>query len=238
MSRLFVNIDHIATIRNQRNTVYPNLVNAVKICEQNGAEGITFHLREDRRHIKDADIFILKDNISTNLNFEMAVTDEMIQIAKKLKPEYVCLVPEKRQELTTEGGLNLKNNFEKIKKAINELKETGILVSLFIEPDFTQIELAKKLDTDIIEIHTGTYCNSFNQSKHNKELKRIIEATAFALDLGIKVNAGHGLDYENIKPLLNIKDISEYNIGHSIISNSIFLGLAAAVSTMNNLIRG
>lgn len=238
MSRLFVNIDHIATIRNQRGTKYPNLITAATICEQNGAEGITVHLREDRRHIKDADVFMLKENINSFLNFEMAVTDEMLKIAKKLKPHYVCLVPEKREELTTEGGLNLKNNFNFLKNAIAELKNSDILVSLFIEPDLKQIELAKALETDIIEIHTGTYCNNFYTKNLDFEFLRIKDAVKLALNLDIKVNLGHGLDYINIKPLLSIKEIGEYNIGHSIISNSIFLGLATAVRNMNELIRG
>jgi pyridoxine 5-phosphate synthase len=238
MSRLFVNIDHIATIRNQRNTKAPNLISAAGICEQNGAVGITVHLREDRRHIKDEDVFELKKHINSYLNLEMALDEEIINIALKVKPDFVCIVPEKRNELTTEGGLDIKNNMSKLNDLINEFQKESIKVSLFIEPEEKNIELAKKVNANIVELHTGTYCNKFYTKEKDYELARIINAVNYAQMLDLTVNLGHGIDYINIKDLIKIKKISEFNIGHSIICNSIFLGLAKAVSNMNKIIKG
>jgi len=238
MSSLFVNIDHIATIRNQRNTKFPNLIAAAVICEQNGAIGITVHLREDRRHIKDDDVIELKKHINSYLNLEMAANDEIIKIALSVKPNYVCLVPEKRHELTTEGGLDVLSNFNKLKDIISDFHKSNIKVSLFVEPELHQIEASKKVDADIVEIHTGSFCNKFYTKHKEHELNRIIKAVNYASNLALIVNAGHGLDYINIKDLINIKEIKDYNIGHSIICNSIFLGLADAVNKMNKIIKG
>lgn len=239
MSRLFVNIDHVATLRNQRGTIYPDLVQAAIICEKNGAEGITIHLREDRRHIKDKDVEILKSSINSILNLEMAATDEMIGIAKKIKPEITCIVPEKREELTTEGGLDVVRHFDKLKNLVEELQSNNIDVSLFIEPDVKQIEAAKRTGAVAIEIHTGSYANAITDKNRVLELSRIILSIEHAVSMGLKTNAGHGLDYSNIKPLLiKNNDISEFNIGHSIICRSVMDGLAKATKDMSEIIRG
>jgi pyridoxine 5-phosphate synthase len=239
MSRLFVNIDHVATLRNQRGTVYPDPVAAASICELNGAEGITVHLREDRRHIKDKDVERLRASINSILNLEMAATKEMIEIAKKIKPEVTCIVPEKREELTTEGGLNVKKQFEKIKNLVEELQGNGIEVSLFIEPDMAQIDSARKTGAIAIEIHTGSYANAPIGIKRDNELARILQAIKYANEIELKCNAGHGLDYFNIRPLCTKNNgISEFNIGHSIISRAVLDGLANAVREMSNIVKG
>ena len=239
MSRLFVNIDHVATLRNQRGTVYPDPLAAASICELNGAEGITVHLREDRRHIKDSDVEALRRAINSTLNLEMAATDEMVKIAKKIKPEVVCLVPEKREELTTEGVLNVKKHLEKLKAVVDELQGNNIEVSLFIEPDLAQIDAAKKAGSYAIEIHTGSYANAAFGQKKDNELSRIFLAIKHANSLKLRCNAGHGLDYFNIRPLCSKNSgISEFNIGHSIISRAVLVGMATAVKEMANLVKG
>ena len=238
MSRLFVNIDHVATLRNQRGTVYPDPIAAASICELHGAEGITVHLREDRRHIKDKDVEALRASINSILNLEMAVTDEMIKIAKKIKPEIVCIVPEKREELTTEGGLNVKKQFDKIKSLVEDLQGSGIEVSLFIEPDMSQIDSAKKTGAIAVEIHTGSYANAPIGLKKDNELSRVLQAIKYANSLKLKCNAGHGLDYFNIRPLCGKNNgISEFNIGHSIISRAVLDGLANAVREMTEIVK-
>lgn len=234
LPRLGVNIDHIATLRNARGVGYPCPVKGAVICERAGADGITLHLREDRRHIKDADIYAMKQAITIPMNLEMAVTDEMLAIATDVRPEWVCLVPEKRQEVTTEGGLDVVNN-DKLPQFIEDLQIVGIKVSLFIDPDFEQIDKAVLLGANAIELHTGAYAQRWldgdkNQIKH--ELMRIQKAVAYAKNLGILTNAGHGLTLDNVAPIAQIDGIHELNIGHSIIADSVFVGLTTAVNNM------
>ncbi|WED22248.1 pyridoxine 5'-phosphate synthase [Vibrio sp. JC009] len=229
---LGVNIDHIATLRNARGTKYPDPVHAAEIAERAGADGITIHLREDRRHIKDRDVRILRETIQTRMNLEMAVTDEMVKIAVETKPEFVCLVPEKREELTTEGGLDVKGQLEKIKAATKALTEAGIKVSLFIDADREQIDAAKECEAPFIELHTGHYADAETELDQQNELKKIAAAASYADDLGITVNAGHGLTYHNVGPIAALPELYELNIGHSIIGRAAFDGLSKAVADM------
>ncbi len=229
---LGVNIDHVATLRQARGVNYPQVVQAALVAEQAGADGITMHLREDRRHIQDRDVELVRECINSRLNFEMAVTDEMLTIAKHIKPEYVCLVPEKREELTTEGGLDVCGNFEKIKRACHELAEQNILVSLFIDADPRQIEAAHKVGAPYIEIHTGHYADAQSLSEQKKQYHLICDGVQTGKSLGLVVNAGHGLHYHNVAAIAAIPDIYELNIGHSIIAQSVFSGLATAVADM------
>lgn len=233
--RLGVNIDHIATLRNARGVDYPCPIQGAVVCEQAGADGITIHLREDRRHIKDNDIYAIKNAISIPLNLEMAVTDEMLAIASDVCPAWVCLVPEKRTEITTEGGLDVIGN-DKLPKFIKDLQEKGIKVSLFIDPDIAQIDKAIALGADAIEIHTGAYANATladdnTQTAH--ELSRVVNAVQHAKQNGtLLINAGHGLTLDNVAPIAQIMGIHELNIGHSIIGRAVFVGLAEAVKEM------
>lgn len=236
MSKLYVNIDHVATLRNQRGTVYPDLLEAARLCETNGAKGITVHLREDRRHIKDKDVEQLRASIKSVLNLEMASTEEMIKIAKRIKPEITCIVPEKREELTTEGGLNVIKYFDRLKMLVQELQGNKIEVSLFIESDLLQLDAAKKTGTIAVEIHTGSYANATGVKKQ-EELNKILKAIKHANSIGLRCNAGHGLDYDNIKPLVGKNNgISEFNIGHSIVCRAVLVGMAKATMEMANLI--
>lgn len=237
MSAIFlgVNIDHVATVRNARGTYYPEPVHAALMAEQAGADGITVHLREDRRHIIDRDVFILRDTIATRLNFESAVTDEMLAIACKLKPHFSCLVPEKRAELTTEGGLEVAGQLSRIRDAVTQLQEADILVSLFIDADKRQIEAAAAAGAPYIEIHTGKYAEATNAAVQQAELTRIADAAAYAASLGLTVNAGHGLHYHNVQPIAAIPQMYELNIGHAIIARAIFTGLGPAVTEMKRL---
>jgi pyridoxine 5-phosphate synthase len=232
MKKLSVNIDHIATIREARKTFEPNPVSAAILCELAGANGITLHLREDRRHVKDADLEILRKLISTELNVEMAQSKEIIDIAKRIKPDMITLVPEKRDELTTEGGLNVKPVISKIAETVSEFKNIGIKVNLFVDPDFEQIEAAAKTKTDAIEIHTGSYANARTEKDKKNELDKIRKAARKAHDLGLDVHAGHGLTYQNIVPVANIPEIVEFAIGHSIVSRAVFVGIQQAVKDM------
>lgn len=232
---LGVNIDHVATVRQARGSQYPEPVHAALLAEQAGADGITVHLREDRRHIQDRDVFLLKDTIQTRLNFEMGVTDEMLGIALKLNPEFCCLVPEKRQELTTEGGLDVAGQFERINSAVQLLADQGILVSLFIDADERQIEAAARCKAPYIEIHTGGYADATSVSAQQAELQRITKAAVFAEQCGIIVNAGHGLHFHNVQPIAAIPQMHELNIGHALIARAIFTGLGPAVSEMKRL---
>lgn len=232
---LGVNIDHVATVRNARGTQYPDPVHAAEIAERAGADGITIHLREDRRHIKDRDVYLLKETIQTRMNLEMAVTDEMVNIALEVKPAYVCLVPEKREELTTEGGLDVAGQLEKVKAATETLTAAGIKVSLFIDADRTQIDAAKACGAPFIELHTGRYAEASTDEEMQAELKKIAAGASYAADLGIKVNAGHGLTYHNVKPIAAIPEIYELNIGHAIIGRAVFDGLHKAVADMKAL---
>lgn len=235
MIRLGVNIDHIATIRNARGEPFPSLVEAGLIAETNGADLITVHLREDRRHINDDDVFLLKQTLKTEINLEMAATTEMLDIALEVAPNYVCLVPEKREELTTEGGLNIVKNFSYISNLIKTLHENKIWVSLFIDPDSEQITAARESNAYAIEIHTGRYATAKNNYTSNEEFYKIKEMTAFADSLELVVNAGHGLNYHNVTPIAAIPQINELNIGFAIIAQSVFHGLPNAVNQMKNL---
>ena len=234
---LGVNIDHIATLRQARGTHYPSLIDAAKICESSGADSITLHLREDRRHIQDQDVEELKFSLTTKMNLEMAATDEMLEIATKILPEDCCLVPEKRQELTTEGGLDVLSQLGRIKEVCSELSTNNIKASLFIDPDNYQIEAAVECGAPIIEIHTGHYADASSATEMQKELQKISEACAYAHSLGLQVNAGHGLTLENTKAIAEINSVVELNIGHSIISRALFVGLGAAISEMKQLIQ-
>ena len=234
---LGVNIDHIATLRQARGTRYPSLIDAAKICESSGADSITLHLREDRRHIQDQDVEELKFSLTTKMNLEMAATDEMLEIATKILPEDCCLVPEKRQELTTEGGLDVLSQLGRIKEVCSELSTNNIEASLFIDPDNYQIEAAVECGAPIIEIHTGHYADASSAAEMQKELQKISEACAYAHSLGLQVNAGHGLTLENTKAIAEINSVVELNIGHSIISRALFVGLGAATSEMKQLIQ-
>jgi len=234
---LGVNIDHIATVRNARGTHYPDPVQAAFVAEQAGADGITVHLREDRRHITDRDVRILRDTIQTRMNLEMAVTDEMIAIACDIRPHFVCLVPEKRQEVTTEGGLDVAGQQVSVSAAVQQLSEAGILVSLFIDADRRQIDAAVASGAPYIEIHTGAYAEAPEGQARDAELMRIREAAHYAASLGLKVNAGHGLTYHNVQPIAALPEMHELNIGHALIGRALFSGLADAVSEMKQLMR-
>jgi pyridoxine 5-phosphate synthase len=233
MLELGVNIDHVATVRQARLGIEPRPLEAAAVCEAVGCYGITAHLREDRRHINDQDIKSLVQQVK-RLNMEMAVTDEMIAIALEQKPHSVCLVPEKREELTTEGGLNVIALRDKLSKCIPKFKAKGILVSLFIDPDLEQIREAASLGADYIELHTGAFANADGDAQ-NLELSRLITGAKNAHQLGLKVNAGHGIDYVNIQKIKKIPHLLELNIGHSIVARSIFVGLGSAVKEMMNL---
>ena len=232
---LGVNVDHVATLREARGTHYPQVFHAALIAEQGGADGITIHLREDRRHIQDRDVELVKECINTRLNLEMAVTDEMIAIALKTQPEFVCLVPEKREELTTEGGLDVAGNLDKIKDACQKMAEKDIKVSLFIDADEKQIEAAAQVEAPFIEIHTGHYADATSETIQKQYLHNITQGVQQAKSLGITVNAGHGLHYHNVAPIAAIPDIYELNIGHSIIARSVFSGLEKAVADMKQI---
>ena len=234
---LGVNIDHVATLRNARGGFEPDPIQAAHICEESGATSITAHLREDRRHIKDQDVRTLKEVLKVNLNLEMAVTDEMQQIALEVKPHSVCLVPEKRQEVTTEGGLDVAGQLDRVTKFVAPLVEAGINVSLFIDPDLEQIRAAAKTGAQFIEMHTGQYSLAYGTEAEEVEFNKLNEAAKLAQELGLKVNAGHGLNYENTHRMHEIDGLYELNIGHSIISRAVFTGLAQAVKDMSNLVK-
>lgn len=231
---LGVNIDHIATVRQARRIHYPDMVHAALLAEEGGADGITVHLREDRRHIQDEDVFRLQQAIGSRLNFEMAATDEMVQIARELKPAYCCLVPEKREELTTEGGLNVLIQESELKTKVELLQQAGIKVSLFIDPDMLQIEAAKRVGAELIELHTGAYAES---RLMQTELLRLEKAAEYADQLGLVVNAGHGLHYHNTQAIARIVQLHELNIGHSIVARALFVGLREAVKEMKHLMQ-
>ena len=235
MVTLGVNLDHIANVREARKTNEPDPVQFAFLAELGGADSITVHLREDRRHIQDRDLFLLKETIKTNLNLEMAATEEMSIIAHKVMPNYITLVPEKRDEVTTEGGLDLISNEKFYSKYVKDLKDSNIVLSAFIDPINSQIDCAKSIGFDCIEIHTGAYANSIINNQ-NDELQKIIEASYHASDLNLLVNAGHGLNYQNVKKIASIKNINELNIGHSIISRAIAIGLEKSVREMKKLI--
>ena len=234
--KLGVNIDHIATLRNARGGIEPNLIEAAKIALKEDILALTMHLREDRRHIKDNDLYEVK-KLGAKINLEMAATKEIQQIALDLLPYSVCIVPERRQEVTTEGGLDVYSQKEYLKEFIKPLKEAGILVSMFIDADFKQVEASSYIGADYIELHTGCFSNAFEKGDFKIELEKLKSASKLAQNLGLKVNAGHGLNYENVYLMKEIDGLSELNIGHSIISKSIFIGLENAIKQMLELIK-
>jgi pyridoxine 5-phosphate synthase len=233
---LGVNIDHVATLRQSRGTRYPEPIQAALVAEQAGADAITLHLREDRRHIQDRDVEMLANILQTRMNLEMATTAEMAAIAKRFRPSDCCLVPEKREELTTEGGLDVASNLDYMSDYCEELADAGIRVSLFIDADKRQLDAAKRVGAPAVEIHTGHYADALDERDRKTELERIVQAVEYGQELGLQVNAGHGLDYHNVKAIVDIEGITELNIGHSMISRAIFCGLETAVRDMKALL--
>ena len=236
MVRLGVNIDHVATIRNARGGVEPEPLTAVALAELGGADGLTIHLREDRRHIRDRDVELIREVCTLPLNLEMACSEDIIKIARNTLPYMCTLVPERREELTTEGGLDVKTNFDLVKSTVSVLMDKGIKVSLFIDPDLTQIEYAFKTGAEYIELHTGTYAYA-QRDKQKDELVKLHTAAAFAQDTGLIVNAGHGLNYQNVPYVARIAGMYELNIGHSIVSRAVFVGLQQAVADMKQILK-
>ena len=236
MIKLGLNIDHVATLRQARGSRYPNLVRAALICEEAGADAITIHLREDRCHIQDADVDVLRGMLQTRMNLECAVTDEMIANALRVKPHDICLVPEKREELTTEGGLDVVRHFDAVLRATQRCMEAGIRVSLFIDADERQLDAAKKTGAPVVEIHTGKYGDADSIPAREQELERIHRAALHAHVSGLQVNAGHGLNYHNVSHIVAIPHIAELNIGHAIVSEAVFIGLEQAVKNMKALL--
>ena len=237
MTRLGVNIDHVATVRQARGVMYPDPITAVGIVELAGADGIVAHLREDRRHIQDRDLRLLREVIQTRLNLEMAATEEMVQIALATKPNIVTLVPEKREELTTEGGLDVIKSFQSLKRAIQRLQKGGIPVSLFVDPRSDQIKASEEVGANAIEIHTGHYCDAKTPAETDEELKKILDAVREAFHRDLQIAAGHGLNYVNVRRIAEIKEIEELNIGHSIIARAVLVGMDQAVREMIALIK-
>ena len=234
---LGVNIDHVATLRNARGGVEPDVIKAAEICEANGATSITTHLREDRRHIKDDDVYKLITTIKTKLNLEMAMAEDIQKIALEIKPHSICLVPEKRQEVTTEGGLDVAGQLDRVTKFIKPLLDAGIKVSLFIDPELSQVQASALTGAQFIEMHTGSYSEAFGKENEEEEFLKLKTAAKSAQALGLTVNAGHGLNYENVYRMHEIPDLYELNIGHSIISRAVFTGLPEAVNKMKDLIK-
>ena len=236
--RLGVNIDHVATVRNARGEKYPSPLRAAVLAQKNGADSVTIHLREDRRHINENDLKLIKKNLKIPLNLEIAATKEMLKIALKSKPPFICIVPEKRKEITTEGGLNLSHNKNFLKTLINKLKNNKIRVSLFIEPSLKDIYEAKKLNADCVEIHTGKLCNLINKNKiYINELNKIKKIVKIGNNLGLEIHAGHGLTYVSAKILSKIKDISEFNIGHFLIGESIFASMSVVIKSFKKILK-
>ncbi|MFC1518010.1 pyridoxine 5'-phosphate synthase [Candidatus Margulisiibacteriota bacterium] len=229
---LGVNIDHVATIREARKDIWPKILEAAQLAIQGGADQITIHLREDRRHIQDKDVYCLKKNIKKPLNLEMAVVDEITKIACRVKPHQVTLVPEKRQEITTEGGLDVVRNFNKVKKCVEQLQKAGIQLSLFIDPDIVQTKASKESGATHVEFHTGSYAHNPNPV----ELNKLKKACKYAQELGLVTNAGHGLTYQNVKPIADIKGMNELNIGHNIVARALMVGMQKAVQEMKKAI--
>lgn len=238
MARLCVNIDHVATLREARKTYEPDPIIAASMAELAGADGITVHLREDRRHIQDRDLRLLKETITTRLNLEMAATGEMTKIGLYIKPVQATLVPERREEVTTEGGLDVAKNLDQIKKTTGMLKDGGIKVSLFIDPDVDQVKACHRAGTDAIEVHTGRYAGAKNDKAADEEFQNIVNAIRTGVKLGLSINAGHGLNYHNIRRLTAVPEIEEFNIGHAIVSRAVYVGFSQAVREMVELIRG
>ena len=236
MIKLGVNVDHVATVRQARRTVEPDPVAAAALAELAGADGITIHLREDRRHIQDRDLKLLKETVQTHLNLEMAASDEIIEIALQYRPDQATLVPEKRREVTTEGGLDVPGNSKLLSRAVARLKEAGIMVSLFVDPNPEVIRASAETGADAVELHTGCYANAGTQKDRERELELLKEAANLAGETGLKVLAGHGLTYFNIRPITTIEQLEEVNIGHSIISRAVLVGMERAVREMKALL--
>ena len=232
---LGVNIDHVATLRNARGTVYPDPLQAALLAERAGADAITLHLREDRRHIRDADVEAIRPQITTRMNLESAVTSEMLDFACRILPHDVCLVPERRNEVTTEGGLDVRRFFNEVQAAVKQLAQHKIRVSLFIDADKEQIAAAAEAGAPVIELHTGRYADAHNQAEQDKEFQRIRDAVEVGIKLGLKVNAGHGLHYQNVQAIAALPDITELNIGHAIVAHAVFVGWENAVREMKAL---
>ncbi len=238
LPRLGVNIDHVATLRNARGENYPSPLRAALLCQEYGADGITTHLREDRRHIRDDDINEIIENISIPLNFEMAPTDEMVDIAVNAGPNACCIVPEKREEITTEGGIDIRNNHNILVPKIEKIKKNNIRVSLFIDASMDQIKMAKEIGADIVELHTGEFCRKINNKEDaSSEFERIKEAADFSNSIGIELHLGHGITFDSVGELSKIKEVKEFNIGHFIISESVFLGLEKSINKFRELIK-
>ena len=237
MPQLGVNIDHVATLRQARREFEPDPIQAARLCLKSGADSIVAHLREDRRHIQDKDIFALRKVVKTRFNLEMSISPDIVNVALKVKPDQITLVPERRQEITTEGGLDVIGQFSRVKDLTKKFLSRGIGVSLFIAPDLKQILKAKESGVPIIELHTGVYSQANSIRQHKKELERLIKATELARQLGLIVNAGHGLNYENTKAVAGIQGMNELNIGHSIVSRAVFVGLERAVREMVRLVK-
>ena len=236
--KLGINIDHVATVRNARGEDYPSPLRAALLAQKSGADSITIHLREDRRHIKDNDLIKINKKLRIPLNLEMAPTNEMLKISLKHRPDYICIVPEKRTEITTEGGLNLKKNQKLLKKILKKFKDKKIRSSLFIEPKISDIKIAKDLNADCVEIHTGKICNLLNKNKNiKKEFIKIKTAVRYANMIGLEVHAGHGINFSSAKVLSKIKGIKEFNIGHFLIGESIFIGLKKTIKTFRKIIK-
>jgi len=236
MIELGVNIDHVATLREQRHTLYPDPVEAAVRAEDAGADLITLHLREDRRHIQDADVAAMRKALRTRMNLECAITPEMLDIACRIRPDDVCLVPEKREELTTEGGLDVQGKFEQVKQAVSQLREAGIRVSLFIDPEQAQVDAAASAGATVVELHTGAYADARDEAARDAELVRLRAAIARGLGHGLRVNAGHGLHYDNVAPIVALPGIAELNIGHAIVARAVFDGIEKAVRDMKALL--
>jgi pyridoxine 5-phosphate synthase len=236
--RLAVNIDHIATLREARGELEPDLIAAARVCERAGAKGIVCHLREDRRHINDHDVRLLRKTVKTKLDLEMAATEEIIRIATDVRPDLATLVPERRRELTTEGGLDVKKAMRRLSRTIDRLHNHDILVSLFVDPVRDQVKAAAEIGTNFVEIHTGEYANARTRKEAQCHFKRIQDMAKLGRSLNLGVNAGHGLNYANIRPVASIDEIEEVSIGHAIISHAVYVGLHAAVSEMAKLVKG
>jgi len=234
--RLGINVDHVATIRQARDTLYPDPVFAAMLAERAGAHQVTVHLREDRRHIQDRDLDILRDTVQTSLNLEMASSPEMVEIAVQVRPDRVTLVPEKREERTTEGGLDVARERKRLKEVVAELHNAGIMVSMFVEPDPLQVEASKSVGADAVELHTGRYSESTTREEAEEHLEAIRRAAAHGVELGLEVAAGHGLDFTNVEPVAAIEEITELNIGHSVIARAVLRGLEESVQEMLELV--
>jgi pyridoxine 5-phosphate synthase len=234
--RLGVNVDHVATLRQSRRTSYPDPVQAAMLAELAGADQITIHLREDRRHIQERDLQVLRRTVQTQLNLEMAATQEMVKTAYEAKPDTCTLVPERREELTTEGGLDVSGNRDAIRKVVKTLQDAEIVVSLFIDPDVDQVRAAHRVEAQVVEMHTGRYCDARLEQDRRRELARVVDAAKAAAKLGLRVAAGHGLNYRNVLPVAAIPEIEEFNIGHAIVGHAIMVGMERAVREMKELI--